>query len=102
MMPMAASGHERRVRPGSAVNPCPVFPEKQYELAPLDVLPENTPYTMVVSNTMVVSILGARHAPRRQEVYLVRGRAAHHFLHIAEIVKLVEECARPPCRRHPE
>jgi hypothetical protein len=88
--------HERRVRPGSAVNPCPVFPEKRYELAPLDVLPENTPYTMVVS------ILGPRHAPRRQEVYLVRGRAAHHFLHIAEIVKLVEECAQPPCRRHPE
>jgi hypothetical protein len=39
---------------------------------------------------MVVSILGPRHAPRRQEIYLVRGRAAHHFLHIAEIVKLVE------------
>ena len=39
---------------------------------------------------VVVSILGPRHAPRRQEIYLVRGRAAHHFLHIAEIVKLVE------------
>ena len=36
------------------------------------------------------SILGPRHARRRQEIYLVRGRAAHHFLHIAEIVKLVE------------
>src|SRR5262245_46450884 len=47
--------------------------------------PENTPYAIVV-----VNILGPRHAPRRQEIYLVRGRAAHHFLHIAEIVKLVE------------
>src|SRR5262245_25560835 len=47
--------------------------------------PENTPYAIVV-----VNILGPRHAPRRQEIYLVRGRAAHHFLHIAEIVRLVE------------
>jgi hypothetical protein len=44
----------------------------------------------VASLFVVVSILGPRHAPRRQEIYLVRGRAAHHFLHIAEIVKLVE------------